>query len=763
MPKKSYFEKRITQELGVTDELNTVQLRIGKAKKPWKIFQQDKKGNIRISVFTLDRNLVEIPHPKATPEKPNINNNRDRVFYITRLKEPEPYEDKDGNLKERKYNIPKGAGTYPFITPGLIEKFEKKEKIKTLVLTEGYFKAFKGYVHSLDIVGLSSISHYKQKDTMAMYSDVIRILQTCMVENVIILYDGDCRDISTSALEQGKDLLARPKSFTSSAENIRDLLKDFDVDVYFAHVKSEDIEGNPKGLDDLLIQEKGKEQEVIQDLLSLSRPGGYFWKTNISYNLRKMNQHFHFNPVLEFYNFHAEKIGSRKFTHKGTQYSYDDRENECKVIIPGAAKKYFRVGDSYYKFVQIPNKRGQLEKTYLRRKTETIKLDHGNDFLKHLNKYEAFCNVPKHDDFEQVINNCFNVYHEFEHSPEEGECPQSLNFIRHIFQEHYELGLDYLQLLYQQPTQILPILSLVSKENNTGKSTFVKWLKAIFTNNATVIGNEELNNPFNHSYASRLIIACEESFIEKKQIVEKIKALSTAEKIVMNQKGRDHVEIDFFGKFILLSNNEDSFVYASSEDIRYWVRKIPVPTEDNIRLLQDLIDEIPHFLHYLSQRSMFVKEPQSRMWFHPSQLRTEALQRLIDNSRPVVEKELRVRIREMMLEYSQDELELTLDWIRKNLLGNKYEYTYIRKILVENLKVQQYTNSEGKTVPHRHKVPYWSSTIDPQTGEEVPEIAYHNKTGRPYIFRAEEFVKEGDGKPPENGEKNTVLVEGLPF
>ena len=42
-----------------------------------------------------------------------------------------------------------------------------------------------------------------------------------------------------------------------------------------------------------------------------------------------------------------------------------------------------------------------------------------------------------------------------------------------------ELGLDYVQLLYQQPTQILPILCLVSKKNETGKTTFAKWLKVL--------------------------------------------------------------------------------------------------------------------------------------------------------------------------------------------------------------------------------------------------------------------------------------------
>jgi hypothetical protein len=104
---------------------------------------------------------------------------------------------------------------------------------------------------------------------------------------------------------------------------------------------------------------------------------------------------------------------------------------------------------------------------------------YGKDFFEHIPKYKAFCNVPDHIHYQPIIENCFNRYFEFEHDPEDGECSLTLEFLHHIFGEQYDLGLDYIQLLYQRPQQILPILCLVSAENNTGKSTFIKWLKAI--------------------------------------------------------------------------------------------------------------------------------------------------------------------------------------------------------------------------------------------------------------------------------------------
>ena len=64
--------------------------------------------------------------------------------------------------------------------------------------------------------------------------------------------------------------------------------------------------------------------------------------------------------------------------------------------------------------------------------------------------------------------------------------------VRHIFGDQYELGLDYLQLLYTKPLQKLPILLLVSEERNTGKSTFLNFLKALFEANVTFNTNESL-------------------------------------------------------------------------------------------------------------------------------------------------------------------------------------------------------------------------------------------------------------------------------
>ncbi|MBK6938570.1 MAG: hypothetical protein IPH18_18275 [Chitinophagaceae bacterium] len=49
--------------------------------------------------------------------------------------------------------------------------------------------------------------------------------------------------------------------------------------------------------------------------------------------------------------------------------------------------------------------------------------------------------------------------------------------------------------------QRLPIICLVSRDNETGKSTFGNLLKAIFTDNATTVGNSDLADDFNSFWA----------------------------------------------------------------------------------------------------------------------------------------------------------------------------------------------------------------------------------------------------------------------
>ena len=212
--------------------------------------------------------------------------------------------------------------------------------------------------------------------------------------------------------------------------------------------------------------------------------------------------------------------------------------------------------------------------------------------------------------------------------------------------------------------------------------------------------------------------------------MEKIKQLSTGDKIMMNAKGKDQVEIDFFGKFILGGNNETTFLIANRHDVRYWVRKVKKPAKDNVNLLNQLIEEIPAFLHYLNNRQMSTK-CQSRMWFRKSHLETEALRNLIAANKPKIERIIYTKLREMFINFNEEKLRLPYEYIEEQILNKRFEEPYIRETL-KRMGFDRYKTPEGKYSTINVKIPYFDPTGD--RGD-------YYKVCRPYIFNREDFLK----------------------
>jgi hypothetical protein len=196
---------------------------------------------------------------------------------------------------------------------------------------------------------------------------------------------------------------------------------------------------------------------------------------------------------------------------------------------------------------------------------------------------------------------------------------------------------------------------LVSKERSTGKSSFIKWLKAIFGMNMTYIKGDSFGSQFNSDWASMLLVAIDEVFFDKKEITERLKYLSTTDKDKIEAKGKDRQEIEFFAKFILCSNNEDNFIQIDEEEIRFWIRKIRTINTEDVFFLKKLNKEIPYFLKYLQMRNYF-SEQKTRMWFKPEQIMTASLLKLVNrNKEEILILEL---IHECFEKMEEDELKL---------------------------------------------------------------------------------------------------------
>ncbi|ROI09820.1 hypothetical protein EGI11_03425 [Chryseobacterium sp. H3056] len=366
---------------------------------------------------------------------------------------------------------------------------------------------------------------------------------------------------------------------------------------------------------------------------------------------------------------------------------------------------YLRVGTSYYKTIEKPLISGDKISILVRWNRETIVSDHGKTYVSSIPKYDGFCCIPSHLNYQKVIEGFYNMYNEIPYQPDEAneqlhsikdKIAFSLNFMEHIFGEQIELGLDYLKILLQYPTQILPILCLVSKERATGKSTFIKWLKSIFGLNMTYIKGDSFGSQFNADWTSMLIVAIDEVFFDKKEITERLKYLSTTDKDKKEAKGKDREEIDFFAKFILCSNNEDNFIQIDENEIRFWIIKIKPIKFENTEFLSNLNSEIPHFLNYLIQRP-FYSHKKTRMWFTHTDIRTPALQKLVWKNNNKLES----RIIELLFEFFESVEDQEINVIPQdilNMLNKMFKSSYwtindVRKLLKEIWNLEPQKNS----------------------------------------------------------------------
>ena len=357
-------------------------------------------------------------------------------------------------------------------------------------------------------------------------------------------------------------------------------------------------------------------------------------------------------------------------------------------------EEFIRVGTTLYKLVNQPRLNGGYVRKRIVWNNETLRQDYGKDYLATVPKYDGFCTVPNHVDYRPVVDKFLNLYEPIEHCPQQGEFPCIQSLVRHIFGEQYELGMDYLQLLYLQPVQKLPILLLVSEERNTGKSTFLNFLKAVFQSNVTFNTNEDFRSQFNSDWAGKLLIVVDEVLLSRREDSERLKNLSTTLSYKVEAKGKDRDEIAFFAKFVLCSNNEHLPVIIDAGETRYWVRKINRLENDDTGFLQKLKDEIPAFLHFLAQRKLST-EKESRMWFNPKLLHTAALQRIIRSNRNRLEIEMSELILDIMESVGTDSFSFCLNDVLPLLVNTqvKAEKHQVRKVVQDCWKLTPVHNT----------------------------------------------------------------------
>lgn len=332
--------------------------------------------------------------------------------------------------------------------------------------------------------------------------------------------------------------------------------------------------------------------------------------------------------------------------------------NQAEAI----ACSYVRIAGTYYKKCQNPEGEDVLERV----RASDIMMDFsrklGEAILAATTKCINRVLFPEHINYKEYIytpsgDTYYNDYRPLKYKPEEGDWPHIEELIQHIFEEQYELGLDYLQLMYMNPLQRLPILVLVSKENQTGKSTFCNFVAAMFGDNSIAITKDTLDNRFNSSWVRKIFAFCEETLISSPDLINKLKNYSTAEKVPSEAKGKDMQPSRIYIKLVLCSNDEIHPTIIDENDERHWVRKVHVINSPNTNknFLEDCKNEIPAFMHFLQSRTLSTPGD-DRLWFSHEETCTDAWKRIVAGSRTTLERGIIDLLLEIMDTKELDEL-----------------------------------------------------------------------------------------------------------
>jgi hypothetical protein len=736
IPKEAqdYFDRRMSEMQLMPEDLQ------------YTVWQPENGLPQKTPFFTPCEKGIEILYICPNGEVQQYDyNGKLRPFYRTRLMDAPD---------DRKYFQPAKSGVHVFITPGVCEKVKNRQDIDTLFVVEGEFKAFCGYKHlGLDIIGIGGIHNFTEKDINEMHPDIVTIIQTCKVKNLTLLADADCLDITDSL---DKDLYNRPASFCNAVMRFKEYAKPLNIDVYFSHILRE-YSSTAKGLDDLICKQETNRKKLKSELYAFTTGANrkYIACLSLSENNFKIQQYFGIDGVQSFYEKHKQKLLENEFLYKKTRYFHNGEK--LRVSWYGQAAQYMRVGVVYYKRGHMQNAHGKLEETLQEWSISEINRDYGNnkEFVSQIPKYDAFCNIPDNTGnyrrvflFEQngLKTVAYNRYYQLSHVPVEGTWQHTEALLRHIADTEnlkgeplYNFLLDWLQICYIHPTQRLPVLCLVSRERGTGKTTFLEFLRHVFQENATILDNERFTGKFTSHYATKLIISVDEGFIpvEKKVMKERIKNLSTGKTQWLEAKGRNAQEIDYFGKLILCSNDENNFMQIDDGENRFAVIKVKsLLGHDDPTLINKIEKEIPAFLYHLHNRQLHHAENVSRLWFHPEVYSTEAMKEVNERTRSRIEKEIDEFIRESFINFKKTQLEFTSKDIAEEM--NKDA-----KYKIEKTKIAEILKDRGFKPQKIKKYILYRLEYSEYT-KEFEVIKKRYATGTPYLFDYYDYLTKDE-------------------
>ncbi len=337
----------------------------------------------------------------------------------------------------------------------------------------------------------------------------------------------------------------------------------------------------------------------------------------------------------------------------------------------------------------------------------------GSKNVPHKQTPSGFISVPSHTNYKSIIDDCYNEYVKLTHVPKEGDWDTIKAMIKHIFGDSYQMGMEYLWNLFVHPTQQLPFLGLVSTEKETGKSTFLNFVRDLFQENATPLNAHDFKKEFNSHYINKLVGLSDEHAegSDRKLLAQKFKNLTTEVDQRVEKKGVESYSTKSYIKIILASNDEEMSTFIEEQNTRYWILKIDTIEEKKEGIRSTLKKEIPAFLYYILNEFK-ARKSRGRLYFAPKEFQTEASRMIQENSKPELQKEIEALLDENFTQNPDYGFLLYSATDLRAILGGNISRSYLNKILKGTMK----------------KIPLKNQRYNPGTSKG------QTKTGTPFLF-----------------------------
>lgn len=286
---------------------------------------------------------------------------------------------------------------------------------------------------------------------------------------------------------------------------------------------------------------------------------------------------------------------------------------------------------------------------------------------------------------EQLGSGVFNLFRGFHAKPKASDKFRVYQELLKLLVNHDEASFEYVENwlahAVQRPNKKTGVVLVFKGKKGVGKDTF--WdafgyniLGKYYT--ATSKPEHDLFGRFGGATAQKLLVKIEEgNFLVNKEHEERFKGLITCKKDVMEQKGKEPIEVDSFTNYVMTTNQNVPVVLTSDERrfVLFEASEEKKGDEDYwTDVYAQLEDEEVHsaYLDYLMKKDISEFNPRAKL------LRTEAFMDALQSFIPYHARWFQSHIE---TNESEDDVEFT--WKARDLYGYMRQSQYVKFELTE--------------------------------------------------------------------------------